>query len=335
MTDRTEAVQALREAARGWRELGAHVDEVVRTLNQEVSGVLASDWRGSGAEGFASQWAVLWGAVQEALPAFELAASDLEQAADAAEAARGGDVADSGLGAGDLASDDVGSASGTEAPSASDGPAASSQGTSASGGDSMSALDSLVSAQLGEGLSHGGQTLDVGDVVPAETTASGESSSQGGRGGTSDSGDSTGGALPPVMRTESIVSSLGKLAATIATAFDRSGRGGAGAGIGSLPLPNSPHGASFPRHGDGFFAESVDADPVEAGHGADETRDDETRDDKGSTDTEGSRIDNDDLPAPDQTPDNPSTPERDRDVDPEGVDPDPTAGDPTPRGAFG
>ena len=337
MTDRTEAVQALRDAARGWRDLGAHVEEVVQTLNQEVSGVLASDWRGSGAEGFASQWAVLLGAVQEALPAFELAASDLEQAADAAEAALGGDAgADSGRESGELAGNDVSSANGTEAPGPSDSPAASSQASSVSGGESMSALDSLVSAQLSEGLSHGGQTLEVGGAAPAETTTSDESSGRGGTGGTGDSGGATGGVLPPVMRTESIVSSLGKLAATIATVFDRSGYGGAGAGVGSLPLPSSPHGSSFPRHSDGLLRESMDADPVEAGRGADDkAQDDETRDDKGTPDTEGSPIDNDDLPAPDQTPDSPSTPERDRDMDPEGVDPDPTAGDHTPRGAFG
>lgn len=336
MTDQTEAVQALRDAARGWRELCAHVDEVVQTLSQEVGGVLAADWRGSGAEGFAAQWALLRGAVQEALPAFELAASDLEQAADAAEAALGGDAgADSGLGAGELAGNDVSPTSGTESHSAADTP------TATSSGDSMSALDSLVSAQLSEGFSHGSQTLDGG--VASETT-SGEPNSQGAKGSTGGTGDSVGSALPPpAMRTESVVSSLGKLAATIATVFDRSGRGGAGAGagIGSLPLPSTPYDSSFLRHSDGMLGESLGADPVEAGQGpGDKPQDDAARDDKGTPDTEGSPIDNDDLPAPDETPDNPGTPERDRDedpegVDPEGVDPDPTTGNPTPRGAFG
>ncbi|MCK1798906.1 WXG100 family type VII secretion target [Streptomyces sp. XM4193] len=377
MSDRNEAVQALREAARGWRELGARVDETVQALDRQVGGVLTGDWRGSGAEGFAGQWALLRSAVQEALPAFELAAGDLEQAADAAEQLAGDPAGsgDAGVGGDQLAgaepggADDsasAGSLSRTEAHGASDGKP---DGAASDGGDSTSALDSFVGQRLGAGLTHGSLALDSDLSATGAPGGSSSGTSTGasvpgagvGSGGSEGDGP-VGGGLPTPMNTESVVSALAKLAATIATVFERTG---GGAGAGAPALPTTPYDPAFLRRSDGMLGESTGAEPIEGGNPGDgagegpgdrapgEGRDGTT----GGGDSAGSRIDSDLFPDTDPGADpdtGTGTGDRDRPdregTDPEGVDPegvDPAAGsapiagtvpggaDHPPRGAFG
>ncbi|GAU70018.1 UmuC protein [Streptomyces sp. NBRC 110611] len=73
--------EALHAAAAGWRAMGKHLDGMVRELDRHVGTAAAANWHGPAGEAFAAEWHRLKGAVDESLPAFELAAADLETAA--------------------------------------------------------------------------------------------------------------------------------------------------------------------------------------------------------------------------------------------------------------
>ncbi|GAA2340296.1 WXG100 family type VII secretion target [Streptomyces caniferus] len=102
--------QALHEAAAGWREMGKHLDGLVRDLDRHVGTAAAANWHGPAGEAFAGEWHRLKRSVDESLPVFDLAAADLENAAaqpaedngdkghDAPPAGRSGDGAQSSSG---------------------------------------------------------------------------------------------------------------------------------------------------------------------------------------------------------------------------------------------
>lgn len=73
--------EALHEAAAGWREMGKHLDGMVRDLDRHVGTAAAANWHGPAGEAFAAEWHSLKRSVDDSLPAFELAAADLETAA--------------------------------------------------------------------------------------------------------------------------------------------------------------------------------------------------------------------------------------------------------------
>ncbi|MFJ9418219.1 WXG100 family type VII secretion target [Streptomyces sp. NPDC101227] len=73
--------EALHEAAAGWRDMGKHLDGLVRDLDRHVSSAAAAHWQGPAGEAFAGEWHQLRRSVDDSLPAFELAAADLELAA--------------------------------------------------------------------------------------------------------------------------------------------------------------------------------------------------------------------------------------------------------------
>ncbi|MEW1751333.1 WXG100 family type VII secretion target [Streptomyces angustmyceticus] len=73
--------QALHEAAAGWREMGRHLDGLVRDLDRHVGTAAAANWQGPAGEAFAGEWHRLKRSVDDSLPVFELAAADLETAA--------------------------------------------------------------------------------------------------------------------------------------------------------------------------------------------------------------------------------------------------------------
>ncbi|REK85881.1 hypothetical protein DY245_35560 [Streptomyces inhibens] len=73
--------EALHEAAAGWREMGKHLDGLVRDLDRHVGTAAAANWHGPAGEAFAGEWHRLKRSVDDSLPAFELAAADLETAA--------------------------------------------------------------------------------------------------------------------------------------------------------------------------------------------------------------------------------------------------------------
>ncbi|MDC7336608.1 WXG100 family type VII secretion target [Streptomyces lydicus] len=73
--------EALHEAAAGWREMGKHLDGMVRDLDRHVGTAAAANWQGPAGEAFAADWHRLKRSVDDSLPAFELAAADLETAA--------------------------------------------------------------------------------------------------------------------------------------------------------------------------------------------------------------------------------------------------------------
>ncbi|MFG2529779.1 WXG100 family type VII secretion target [Streptomyces sp. NPDC048516] len=73
--------EALREAAAGWREMGKHLDGLVRDLDRHVGTAAAANWHGPAGEAFAGEWHRLKRSVDDSLPVFELAAADLETAA--------------------------------------------------------------------------------------------------------------------------------------------------------------------------------------------------------------------------------------------------------------
>lgn len=75
--------EALHEAADGWREMGKHLDGMVRDLDRHVGTAAAANWHGPAGEAFAAEWHRLKRSVDDSLPAFELAAADLENAATA------------------------------------------------------------------------------------------------------------------------------------------------------------------------------------------------------------------------------------------------------------
>ncbi|WP_328384150.1 WXG100 family type VII secretion target [Streptomyces sp. NBC_00400] len=73
--------EALRDAAAGWREMGKHLDGLVRDLDRHVGTAAAANWHGPAGEAFAGEWHRLKRSVDDSLPVFELAAADLETAA--------------------------------------------------------------------------------------------------------------------------------------------------------------------------------------------------------------------------------------------------------------
>lgn len=73
--------EALREAAAGWREMGKHLDGLVRDLDRHVGTAAAANWHGPAGEAFAGEWHRLKRSVDDSVPVFELAAADLETAA--------------------------------------------------------------------------------------------------------------------------------------------------------------------------------------------------------------------------------------------------------------
>ncbi|WP_079193908.1 WXG100 family type VII secretion target [Streptomyces sp. CB02923] len=93
MTERHNP-QALHEAAAGWRDMGKHLDGLVRDLDRHVGLAAAANWHGPAGEAFAGEWHRLKQSVDETLPVFELAAADLENAASQDKGAHAG--ADSG-----------------------------------------------------------------------------------------------------------------------------------------------------------------------------------------------------------------------------------------------
>ncbi|WP_030023046.1 WXG100 family type VII secretion target [Streptomyces monomycini] len=92
---------ALHEAAAGWRDMGKHLDGLVRDLDRQVGKAAAANWHGPAGEAFAAEWHRLKRSVDETLPAFELAAADLENAASQDKGAHAG----AGSGAHDTAPD--------------------------------------------------------------------------------------------------------------------------------------------------------------------------------------------------------------------------------------
>ncbi|MGW7252242.1 WXG100 family type VII secretion target [Streptomyces decoyicus] len=83
--------EALHEAAAGWREMGKHLDGLVRDLDRQVGTATAANWHGPAGEAFAGEWHRLKRSVDESLPVFELAAADLENAAAAPAEDKGGE----------------------------------------------------------------------------------------------------------------------------------------------------------------------------------------------------------------------------------------------------
>ncbi|QHC25151.1 WXG100 family type VII secretion target [Streptomyces sp. GS7] len=90
MTEPRRNPEALHEAAAGWREMGKHLDGLVRDLDGHVGTAAAADWHGPAGEAFAAEWHRLKRGVDDALPAFELAAADLDSAATAHHTDSGG-----------------------------------------------------------------------------------------------------------------------------------------------------------------------------------------------------------------------------------------------------
>ncbi|RSO40199.1 hypothetical protein DMH15_15770 [Streptomyces sp. WAC 06725] len=113
MTERRNP-QALHEAAAGWRDMGKHLDGLVRGLDRHVGEAAAANWQGPAGEAFAAEWHRLKRSVDETLPVFELAAADLENAASQDKEAHAG----AGSGAHDSApapsQDDGAQSSGTQ-----------------------------------------------------------------------------------------------------------------------------------------------------------------------------------------------------------------------------
>ncbi|ARH91352.1 MULTISPECIES: WXG100 family type VII secretion target [Streptomyces] len=75
----------LRNAARGWRTMGEHLDSMFRTLDTQVENTLGEHWRGDSADAFKAHWSELKKAVDETVPVFEKAAKGLDEAADSIE----------------------------------------------------------------------------------------------------------------------------------------------------------------------------------------------------------------------------------------------------------
>lgn len=94
MTEPRRNPHALHEAAAGWRDMGKHLDGLVRDLDRHVGTAAAADWHGPAGEAFAGEWHQLKRSVDDSLPAFELAAADLDEAAAAhSTGSAGGDHA--------------------------------------------------------------------------------------------------------------------------------------------------------------------------------------------------------------------------------------------------
>ncbi|MFI1155168.1 WXG100 family type VII secretion target [Streptomyces sioyaensis] len=92
--------EALHDAAAGWREMGKHLDGLVRDLDSKVGTAAAANWQGPAGEAFAAEWHRLKRSVDESLPAFELAAADLETAAAASPDDKDGSAGGDGKGHG-------------------------------------------------------------------------------------------------------------------------------------------------------------------------------------------------------------------------------------------
>ncbi|AJC52625.1 WXG100 family type VII secretion target [Streptomyces sp. 769] len=76
---------ALRTAAKGWRDLHENLQTMFRDLDHEVQRTLESGWHGPAADAFAEHWRHLDAAMQKSLPQLPQAAKSLDEAADAIE----------------------------------------------------------------------------------------------------------------------------------------------------------------------------------------------------------------------------------------------------------
>ncbi|MEU4200119.1 WXG100 family type VII secretion target [Streptomyces sp. NPDC039022] len=149
--------QALHEAAAGWRDMGKHLDGLVRDLDRQVGKAAAANWQGPAGEAFAAEWHQLKRSVDETLPAFELAAADLENAASQDKGAHAG----------------VGSGAHDTAPDASQNNGAQSSGTQTAYG--FMALGQLATSLGGAFRGKGGKGGGRGQRPPL--TAQWETSS--------------------------------------------------------------------------------------------------------------------------------------------------------------
>ncbi|MFF4601143.1 WXG100 family type VII secretion target [Streptomyces sp. NPDC001339] len=143
--------EALHEAAAGWREMGKHLDGMIRDLDRHVGTAAAADWHGPAGEAFAAEWHRLKGAVDESLPVFELAAADLETAAAQPDGGKDGHDGQAGQDSGQ----------GQGAPPVRDsGGASSSGGSAAYGFMALGQLANGLGAALGRngGGKGGGQS---------------------------------------------------------------------------------------------------------------------------------------------------------------------------------
>ncbi|UGY93951.1 WXG100 family type VII secretion target [Streptomyces gobiensis] len=122
MTDERNA-QALRDASAGWREMARHLEDIIRALDRDVGIARGGHWQGAAAEAFDEDWKRLRGSVEETLPVFELAATDLEAAAEtvAGDVASVGAAAGSGADSGDDAAADSAVVAGGSGDSAESG----------------------------------------------------------------------------------------------------------------------------------------------------------------------------------------------------------------------
>jgi WXG100 family type VII secretion target len=82
--------ESLRAAAAGWRDMGTRLDGIVGHLHQQVRDARETHWSGPAADAFGEQWTQLKRSVDEAQPVFELAATQLNDAADRMESGHSG-----------------------------------------------------------------------------------------------------------------------------------------------------------------------------------------------------------------------------------------------------
>jgi uncharacterized protein YukE len=137
--------------------MGKQLDDIVRRLDQGVGTARATHWQGPSADAFAADWTLLKKSVDDALPVFELAAADLDAAADRVEESKG-----------------------TATATPDDSPQESSQASTPPAYQAVYALTALsqVSAALGS-VFGGGRASGSGGgrrTSPARTAASGSSS---------------------------------------------------------------------------------------------------------------------------------------------------------------
>lgn len=239
MTD-DHAVQTLRQAAAGWRELGAHVEDIIQTLDREVSLARAAHWSGSGAEGFDEQWVRLRGAVEEVLPSFAAAAADLEGAAEAAQAAVDAALEaeraeqernDAGVGSfdgeddmfgGDLGAETGGGAAGgSHSSSSAGGGDIDSRVGAPAGDDTLAKLDAVLRSADGQSAAADGGLTSVaagasdGPAEPASSTVQSRVGDEPGE----ERADAGTASAPPALGTAAVLASLSQFAATLADVF--------------------------------------------------------------------------------------------------------------------
>ncbi|MBB1245973.1 WXG100 family type VII secretion target [Streptomyces durbertensis] len=249
-------VEALREAAAGWRQFGGQVEDVLRALDAEVRAVVGEQWRGRAAEVFDGEWRRLRAAVEEALPAFTTAGDALSSAADdAEEAAR--------------------RAAREEARTLGDGPGEEHGGAAFGDGDEFADLGGAVGGEVTRGSAHAFSLEDLDRALAARsadhTELLGGSSGPDPAGGTGAEGASTpesgpaggghreapGGAaaapvaVPPGMQAAYVITALSQLGTVLGSTFARSQGGGGGrSGLARSPggdASDAPRGASpFP-----------------------------------------------------------------------------------------